>query len=85
MISNDAQTKIVQGDVKATREFGKLAGGAIGVAVGAEWRREETELQPTTGTERGNVIGLGYPPIAVRATSSRCTARRWRPCCRAWK
>ncbi len=60
MISNDAVTKIVQGDVKASREFGKLAGGAIGVAVGAEWRREETELQPTTGTERGNVIGLGY-------------------------
>jgi iron complex outermembrane receptor protein len=60
MISNDAQTKIIQGDVKGTREFGKLAGGAIGVAVGAEWRREETELNPTTGTERGNVIGLGY-------------------------
>ena len=59
-IGSDAHTKIVQGDVKATREFGKLAGGAIGVAVGAEWRREETELNPTTGTERGNVIGLGY-------------------------
>ncbi|MFC5509896.1 TonB-dependent receptor [Massilia jejuensis] len=60
MIANDAVTKIVQGDVKGTREFGKLAGGALGVALGAEWRREETELQPTTGTERGNVIGLGY-------------------------
>ena len=60
MIASDAQTKIIQGDVKGTREFGKLQGGAIGVAVGAEWRREETELNPTTGTERGNVIGLGY-------------------------
>ena len=59
-ISNDAHTKIIQGDVKATHEFGQLEGGAIGVAVGAEWRREETELEPTTGTERGNVIGLGY-------------------------
>lgn len=59
-IASDAATKIIQGDVKATREFGKLAGGAIGVAAGAEWRREETELNPTTGTERGNVIGLGY-------------------------
>ncbi|MET0980558.1 MAG: TonB-dependent receptor [Telluria sp.] len=60
MIRNDAETKIIQGDARGTREFGKLAGGPIGVAVGAEWRREETELNPTTGTERGNVIGLGY-------------------------
>jgi iron complex outermembrane receptor protein len=55
-----AHTKIIQGDLKATREFGQLAGGAIGVAAGAEWRREEAELRPTTGTERGNIIGLGY-------------------------
>ena len=60
MIRNDAKTKIIQGDLKGTREFGKLQGGPIGVAVGTEWRREETELNPTTGTERGNVIGLGY-------------------------
>ncbi|XYJ09612.1 TonB-dependent receptor [Telluria sp. B2] len=60
LISNDAATKIIQGDFKATREFGRLAGGPVGVAAGVEWRREETELNPTTGTERGNVIGLGY-------------------------
>jgi len=60
MIRNSAETKIIQGDFKATREFGQLAGGPIGVAVGTEWRREETELGPSTGTERGNVIGLGY-------------------------
>lgn len=60
MIRNDAETKIIQGDFKATREFGRLAGGPVGVAAGVEWRREETELNPSTGTERGNVIGLGY-------------------------
>jgi iron complex outermembrane receptor protein len=59
-IANDARTKIIQGDFKATREVGQLAGGAIGIAAGAEWRREETELEPTAGTERGNIIGLGY-------------------------
>jgi len=59
-ISNDAHTKIAQIDVKATREFGKLAGGALGVAVGAEFRHESAELEPTAGTERGNIIGLGY-------------------------
>jgi iron complex outermembrane recepter protein len=30
------------------------------VAVGAEFRRESIRLSPTTGTERGNIIGLGY-------------------------
>ncbi|MFC0251094.1 TonB-dependent receptor [Massilia consociata] len=59
-IENDAHTEIAQLDFKATREFGKLAGGALGVAVGAEFRHESAELEPTTGTERGNIIGLGY-------------------------
>jgi iron complex outermembrane recepter protein len=59
-ISNDAKTQVSQIDVKASREFGKLAGGAMGLAVGAEFRHESTELAPTQGTETGNIIGLGY-------------------------
>jgi iron complex outermembrane recepter protein len=59
-ISHDATSRITQLDFKASREVGKLAGGPIGVALGAEIRREETELTPTTGTDRGNIIGLGY-------------------------
>lgn len=59
-ISNDAHTKIAQIDAKASREFGKLAGGPIGLALGAEFRHESAELEPTAGTERGNIIGLGY-------------------------
>ncbi len=59
-ISNDANTRVTQLDFKAAREYGKLAGGAIGVAVGTELRNEAAELEPTTGTERGNIIGLGY-------------------------
>jgi len=59
-ISNDAETEIAQVDFKATREFGKLAGGALGVALGAEFRHESAWLEPTAGTERGNIIGLGY-------------------------
>ncbi|CAN7524821.1 TonB-dependent receptor [Pseudoduganella sp. LjRoot289] len=59
-ISNDAETRISQVDIKGSREFGKLAGGAIGVALGAEYRHESTMLQPTQGTETGNIIGLGY-------------------------
>jgi iron complex outermembrane receptor protein len=59
-ISNDAETEIAQVDFKATREIGKLAGGPVGVALGFEHRHESARLDPTAGTERGNIIGLGY-------------------------
>ncbi|NKE67122.1 TonB-dependent receptor [Ramlibacter sp. RBP-2] len=59
-ISNDATSRTTQIDFKVNRELGKLEGGPIGVAFGAEIRRESMELTPTTGTERGNIIGLGY-------------------------
>jgi iron complex outermembrane receptor protein len=59
-LNNTARSEIALVDIKGSREYGKLAGGAVGVAAGAEFRRERTELQPTPGTERGNIIGLGY-------------------------
>ena len=59
-ITSDSRAKITQIDVKASRELGKLDGGPIGLAVGAELRHESISLTPVTGTERGNVIGLGY-------------------------
>jgi iron complex outermembrane recepter protein len=61
-IGNTANTKMIQGDFKATREFGGIPylDGNLGLALGAEWRHERTELDPTTGTDRGNIIGLGY-------------------------
>jgi iron complex outermembrane recepter protein len=63
-ISNDAKTQVSQVDFKASREFGQLAGGAMGVAVGGEFRHESTRLDPTQGTEIGNIIGLGYSAYA---------------------
>jgi iron complex outermembrane receptor protein len=59
-ISNDAVTQVILADVKASRELGQLPGGAIGLALGAEVRHDKTELEPTSGTDRGNIIGLGY-------------------------
>ena len=59
-ISNDAVSRTTQIDFKASRELGKLEGGPIGLAVGAEFRKESISLEPTSGTERGNIIGLGY-------------------------
>jgi iron complex outermembrane receptor protein len=59
---NAANTKVAQADLKATREFGGMPwlAGNLGLAVGTEFRHEMTALRPTTGTDRGNIIGLGY-------------------------
>ena len=60
-INNSANTKLAQVDFKVTRSFpGLLPGGDLGVAGGIEVRHEMTELRPTTGTEIGDIIGLGY-------------------------
>jgi iron complex outermembrane receptor protein len=61
-IGNAANTKLAQWDAKATREFDGIPylAGPLGLAVGTEFRHEATELVPTAGTERGNIIGLGY-------------------------
>jgi iron complex outermembrane recepter protein len=59
-LSYSSNTNITSVDAKATREFMKLAGGPLALAVGAEWRREEIDAPPTPGTERGDIIGLGY-------------------------
>jgi iron complex outermembrane recepter protein len=59
-LKNGAKTRLWQVDLKASREFGRLPGGALGVATGAEFRHESTRLAPTPGTETGNIIGLGY-------------------------
>lgn len=59
-ISNDAKSKVTQIDAKASRELAQLQGGPLGLAIGAELRRESVQLEPTSGTDRGNVIGLGY-------------------------
>ena len=59
-ITSSSLTKTSQIDFKASREIGQLPGGPIGLAVGGEFRRESNELTPVTGTEIGNIIGLGY-------------------------
>jgi iron complex outermembrane recepter protein len=59
-LNNDAKTQVAQIDLKVSREFGQLAGGPMGVALGAEYRHEKSYLNPTPGTETGQIIGLGY-------------------------
>jgi len=55
--SND-KASILQYDVKANTTFGQLPGGAIGVAVGAEIRREKLKMQPDELLATGQIYGL---------------------------
>ena len=57
---NSTSTSVTQFDGKMTRQWLDTPGGPLGLAVGAEWRREEIDSPPVPGTETGNVIGLGY-------------------------
>lgn len=59
-ISNDAQSNTSGIDFRASKELMQLSGGPLGIALGAEFRHESVFLEPTQGTERGNIIGLGY-------------------------
>lgn len=59
-ISNDAISKTSQIDLKVSRDLMQLDGGMMALAMGAEVRRESISLEPTSGTDRGNIIGLGY-------------------------
>lgn len=59
-LSNDSKSQTAQVDFKASHDLAELAGGTLGMAVGGEFRHESIRLSPTTGTERGNIIGLGY-------------------------
>jgi iron complex outermembrane receptor protein len=47
-------------DVKGSRSIAQLPGGDLGIAFGAEYRHLETELTPTSFTDIGDVIGLGF-------------------------
>jgi iron complex outermembrane receptor protein len=60
-LKSNSTTEMDLIDFKATRDFaGILPDGAIGVAVGGEFRHEMSELNPVTGTSTGNIIGLGF-------------------------
>jgi iron complex outermembrane receptor protein len=52
------RSQISQLDAKATTEFGQLPGGKIGVAIGAEVRRETIGLNPDPLVASGQIYGL---------------------------
>ena len=60
-----AKSEEAFGDFKATRELFNLPGGAFGLALGTEVRHEQNSLTPTTGTDIGQTLGLGYSAYSL--------------------
>jgi len=56
----DTKSENMQFDFKASRDLMKLDGGALAIALGAEFRREELKNPGDTEVYLGNIIGLGY-------------------------
>ncbi|WP_257572819.1 TonB-dependent receptor [Janthinobacterium sp. UMAB-56] len=59
-LNNSGTTKNTSLDFKATRELFQLPGGMMGIALGAEYRKEETNSQSTPYTDINDIVGLGY-------------------------
>jgi len=62
-VQNDNKASILQWDVKANTQFGQLAGGAMGLAVGAEVRREKLTMKPDALLAAGEIFGLANSAI----------------------
>ncbi|MGO3128450.1 MAG: TonB-dependent receptor [Luteimonas sp.] len=63
-ITAAGRTRLDIFDAKATRPLMDLRGGALGLAVGAEYRRQSVSLTPQSFTDQGDIIGLGYSSYA---------------------
>ncbi len=62
-VVNDGKAEIFQWDAKASTEFGKLGGGAIGFAAGVEFRQEKLGITPDPDNAAGNIYGLANTVI----------------------
>ncbi|HHW4684853.1 MAG TPA: TonB-dependent receptor [Xylella sp.] len=60
VLSSQAKTKLDVFDAKVSRALSDLSGGAMGLAMGVEYRRDQALLTPVTYTDIGDIIGLGY-------------------------
>jgi iron complex outermembrane receptor protein len=56
--TSDDKASILQWDIKASTAFGQLGGGPIGLAVGAEVRREKIRMTPDPLLSSGQIYGL---------------------------
>jgi iron complex outermembrane receptor protein len=61
---NHAKNSISSVDGNVSSEIFELPGGQLGVAVGAEYRKEKTDSPPVPYTDVGEIVGLGYSAFA---------------------
>jgi iron complex outermembrane receptor protein len=54
---SEGLAEIVQLDGKASTEFGKLGGGAMGLAIGFELRQEKIRIDPDSKVAKGEIYG----------------------------
>lgn len=55
----DAKTKMYGVDAKMSGDVWKLPAGALSLAFGTEWRREEIENNPSAALQTGDISGYG--------------------------
>jgi len=60
---NQGSAAIAQWDAKVSTEFGKLPGGAIGMAAGVELRHESIDIKPDPENAAGNILGLANTAV----------------------
>jgi iron complex outermembrane receptor protein len=67
-VDNTGYSQVIQLDAKASTSFGKLAGGEIGLAFGAEIRQEKLGLTSDPELAKGNIIGLSNSVLEGQRT-----------------
>jgi iron complex outermembrane receptor protein len=71
--SYSSKTSTTSIDVKGSREVFTLPAGAVGVALGAELRREQFNYDPSVAIQTGDIAGLGgnaFPVVGARNVGS---------------
>lgn len=71
--SYSSKTSTTSVDIKGSREIWTLPAGAVGMALGAELRREKFQYDPSIAIQTGDIAGLGgnaFPVLGARNVGS---------------
>ncbi len=69
-LTRQPKNSVTFADLKLSRELGKLGGGALGLSVGVEVRREKSDTPALPYTFEGDIVGLGYSGFKASRTVS---------------